>query len=74
MVREKAGASKDWRRAKMVKAGCLRQSRNEWSTESDRSNVARATNQEDELNSFSKGPETERGDVLGKPGRSLNKV
>lgn len=58
----------------MVKAGCLRQSRNEWSTGSDRSNVARTTNQKDELNSFSKSTETKRGDVLGKPGGSLNKV
>lgn len=73
MVREKAGAREGWRRAKMLKAGCLRQSRNEGSRGSDRNNVARAINQEDELNGFSKSPETQR-DVLGKPGRSLNKV
>lgn len=60
MVREKAGAREDWRRARMVKARCLRQSKNEWSRGSDRSNVARATNQEDELNSFSKIPERGR--------------
>lgn len=70
MVREKAGLREGWRKAKMLKAGCLRQSRNEWSRGSDRSNMARVINQKDELNCFSKSPETQRRDVLGKPGRN----
>lgn len=74
MAREKAGMREGCGRAKMVMGGYFRQRRKEWSRGSDRSNVARAINQEDELNSFSKSPETQKGDVLGKPGRSLNKV
>lgn len=72
MVREKVRAG--WGRAKLVKAGYFRQSRNEQARGSDRSDVARAINQKDELNSFSNSPEAERGDVLGKPDRSLNHV
>ena len=73
-VREKAGLTEGWGRAKMVKAGYFRQSSSEWGRGSDRSNVARAINQKDELNSFSSSPEAERRDMFGKPGRSLNNV
>lgn len=74
MAREKAGMREGCGRAKMVMGGYFRQRRKEWSRGSDRSNVARAINQEDELNSFSKSPETQKADALGKPGRSLDKV
>lgn len=74
MVRKKVGVREGWRRADMVKAGYFRQSRNEWTRGSDRSDVTRAINQKDELNSFSNSPEAKTGNVLGKPAEAWTKL